>query len=327
MNKKLPSLTLRMDHLGAMQAFIKVVDCGSFSAAAKDMHLSISSVTRRVSSLEEALNTVLLHRSTHAISLTEAGQLCYGRMLTIIADWESTYRAVAEISSQPSGPLKLTAPVAFGRRYLSPLITQFLERYPSIQLDVRLTDNHNDLVAGGFDLDIHEGENYLDDLVVQAFSRNDSVLCAAPSYLDEYGRPGHPDDLRELNCLTYVHPESERKWSFSHADLQTSIVPQGNFASDHSELLLDATCKGLGIAEFEVWLIRDLLISGALEIVLPDYKLINRLTGNFIYMAHLPDRRGSTKVKVLKDFLFEKLKHIGELSQDELRRIGGAYTV
>jgi DNA-binding transcriptional LysR family regulator len=327
MTKSLSSVNLRMDHLGAMQAFIKVVDAGSFSAAAKEMHLSISSVTRRVSSLEETLNTTLLHRTTHAISLTEAGHICYGRMLTIIADLEDTYRAVAELNSEPSGPLKLTAPVAFGRRYLSPLIAQFLERYPTIQLDVRLTDNHNDLVAGGFDLDIHEGENYLDNLVVQAFSRNDSVLCASPNYLDQYGRPNHPEDLQKFNCLRYVHPEGDIKWNFSHAGVHTSIVPQGNLASDHSELLLDATCSGLGIAEFEVWLVRDLLISGALEIVLQDHKLINKLTGNFIYMAYLSNRRGSAKVKVLKDFLFEKLKHIGELSGDELRRIGGAYKV
>lgn len=327
MKRPAPVLNLRMDHLGAMQAFVKVVETGSFSAAAKEMHLSISSVTRRVSSLEEALNKPLLHRSTRAVSLTEAGQICFGRALAIIGELEDTYRVVAELNSEPSGQLKLTAPVAFGRRYLSPLISEFLTLYPTIQLDVRLTDNHNDLIAGGFDLDIHEGENYLDDLVVQSFSRNDSILCASKEYLDRCGRPLRPEDLVRHNCLRYEHPEVERRWIFLESGVHTSVLPVGNLASDHSELLLEATCNGLGIAEFEIWLVRDLLAAGDLEVVLPNYKFMNKLTGNFIYMAYLSNRRGSAKVQVLRDFLYEKLKNIGELSKEELCRIGGAYKV
>jgi len=313
-----------VDHLGGMRAFVRVVETGSFSAVAKELHVSTSTVGRKVTAIEEALGVTLLHRSTHGISLTEAGSIYFERAVTLIADLDDTLRVVAELNARPSGPLKLTAPVAFGRRYLAPLVPRFLSLYPAIQLDVRLTDNHNDLVAGGFDLDIHEGENYLDNLVVQRISRNDSVLCAAPGYLDRCGRPAEPKDLAGHNCLRYVHPEGDPRWEFVErvsGQERYSLLPTGNLISDHSELLLDATCAGLGIAEFEIWLVRDLLASGQLEAVLPRFQLQNKLTGSFIYMAYLANRRGSAKLRVLRDFLAEHLANVGEFSEAEMRRI------
>ncbi|MBN3731568.1 LysR family transcriptional regulator [Burkholderia sp. AU31624] len=313
-----------IDHMGAMRAFVRVVETGSFSAVAKEMHVSTSTVARKVTAIEEALGVALLHRSTHSVTLTEAGHIYLERAVTLIADLDDTLRVVAELNAQPSGPLKLTAPVAFGRRHLAPLVAPFLARYPTIQLDVRLTDNHNDLVAGGFDLDIHEGENYLDNLVVHRLSRNDSILCATPGYLDRCGRPVTPDDLKQHNCLRYVHPEGDPRWDLVNGDAHHSVLPAGNLVTDHSELLLEATCAGLGIAEFEIWLVRDLLASGRLEAVLPRYRLQNRLTGEYIYIAYLANRRSSAKLRVLKDFLAEHLAHIGELSALELTKIRGA---
>lgn len=311
------------DDLGAMRTFIKVIEAGSFSAVAKETHVSTSTVARKISQLEGALGVPLLHRSTHKISMTEAGNLYLERATTLIADFDDTMRVVAELDATPSGPLKLTAPVAFGRRYLAPLVAPFLAHYPTIQLDVRLTDNHNDLVAGGFDLDIHEGENYLDNLVVQKLSRNDSVLCAAPSYLERRGRPLHPDDLKQHNCLRYVHPEGDPRWHLIHGKERHSLLPTGNLVSDHSELLLEATCAGLGIADFEIWLVRDHLATGHLQVVLPQYKMENTLTGRHIYLAYLANRRGSTKLRVLRDFIIDQLQHVGRFSDEELRKIQG----
>jgi DNA-binding transcriptional LysR family regulator len=305
-----------IDHLGAMRALVRVVELGSLSAAAREMKVVTSTITRKISALEEMLGVPLLHRSTHHVALTEAGNLYHARAVSMIADLDDTLRVVAELDAAPSGPLKLTAPVAFGRRYLAPLVAPFLARYPGIQLDLRLTDNHNDMVSGGFDLDIHEGENYLDNLIVQPISRNDSILCAAPSYLERRGRPSSPAELAQHNCLRYLHPDGDPRWHLTNltgGGHTVSVLPHGNLQSDHSELLLEATCAGLGIAEFEIWLIRDLVVSGALEVVLPDYRLDNALTGKQIYMAYLPNRRFSTKVRVLREFLAERLKGIGEL--------------
>lgn len=309
------------DHLGAMRTFVKVVEAGSFSAVARDMHISTSTVARQVSTIESSLGVTLLHRTTHSVVLTEAGQIYHERAVTLIADLDDTHRVVAQLNMEPSGPLKLTAPVAFGRRHLSPLIAPFLTAYPEIQLDVRLTDNHNDLVSGGFDLDIHEGENYLENLVVHQLSRNNSVLCASPAYLDRQGRPSRPDDLEHHNCLRYVHPEADPRWHLSNGEMRHSIFPNGNLVSDHSELLLDAVSAGLGIGEFEVWLVRDSLGNGQLEAVLPHYRIDNKLTGNYIYLAYLANRRGSAKVRALKDFLIDKLGHIGQLSEQEMKRL------
>lgn len=316
-------IDMAVDHLGAMRAFLKVVEAGSFSAVAKEMRVSTSTVARKVSAIEEALGVPLLHRTTHSVTLTEAGSIYHERATTLIADLDDTLRVVAELNARPSGPLKLTAPVAFGRRYLAPLVAPFLELHPTIQLDVRLTDNHNDLIAGGFDLDIHEGENYLDNLVVHRLSRNDSVLCASPVYLYRSGHPCVPDDLARLNCLRYVHPDGDPRWHFVDDVGRQSVLPAGNLVTDHSELLLEATCAGLGVAEFEIWLVRDLLASGELEVVLPQYRMENKLTGDFIYLAYLSNRRSSAKLRVLKDFLADRLSHVGELSEKEIRSIRG----
>lgn len=308
-----------------MQLFVRTVILGSFSAAAREASLSTSTVTRKITAIENHLQTTLFHRSTHEITLTEAGYLYFERVIAILGDIEDTHRAVSALDAEPSGLVKLTAPVAFGRIYLAPLVPQFLELYPSIQLDVRLTDNHNDLVRGGFDLDIHEGENYINDLVVQPISRNDSVLCASPGYLSRHGRPVTPDKLASHNCLQYIHPEAETQWRFSRNQGSFSIVPRGSLQSDHTELLLGAVQQGVGIAEFEVWLVRDLIRQGKLEVVLPEYDFRNDLTGKYIYIAHLPNRRQSAKVRVLKSFLADRLNNIGTLNESEIKSLRDNY--
>jgi DNA-binding transcriptional LysR family regulator len=307
-----------LDHLGAMRALLRIVELGSFSAAARELKVATSTIARKITALEDMLGVPLLHRSTHHVALTEAGALYHARAVSMIADLDDTLRVVAELDSAPSGPLKLTAPVAFGRRYLAPLIAPFLDLYPAVQLDLRLTDNHNDMVMGGFDLDIHEGENYLDNLIVQPISRNDSILCAAPAYFARRGRPNTPAELAQHNCLRYLHPEGDLRWHLSDGTTVQSVLPSGNLQSDHSELLLETTRAGLGIAEFEIWLIRDLLVSGELEVALPRYRLENALTGRQIYMAYLPNRRFSTKVRVLREFMAQRLKGIGELPDRSL---------
>jgi DNA-binding transcriptional LysR family regulator len=310
---KMTSETARIDHLGVMRALVKVVELGTFSAAARELHVSPSTLTRMITTLEKSLNTTLLHRTTHIVALTEAGQIYHARALSMIADLDDTLRVVSDLNQAPSGPLKLVSPVAFGRRFLAPLIAPFLQMYPGIQMDLRLTDNHNDMITGGFDLDIHEGENHLENLIAYPLSRNDSLLCATPDYLARCGHPQTPTELSKHNCLIYVHPDSDPHWYFTKDEVKHSIFPKGNLQSDNSELLLEAVCGGLGIAEFEIWLVRDLLLSGELHIVLPQYRFVNSLTGRHIYMAYLPNRRYSTKVRVLRDFLETRLKGIVEL--------------
>ena len=302
-----------VDHLGVMRSLVRAVELGSWSAAAKELQVATSTIARRVQALEDLVGARLLQRTSRKIVLTEAGALYHSRAVSMISDLDDTLRVVAELHDAPSGPLKLTAPVAFGRRYLAPLVAPFLERYPGIQLDLRLTDNHNDLVAGGFDLDIHEGENYLDNLIVQPIWSNETVLCAAPAYLSKRGRPRCPEDLHEHNCLRYLHPEGDPRWHLSDGQSIQTLLPQGNLQSDHSELLLESTCAGLGIAEFEAWLVNDLIAAGRLEVVLPDFSLVNTLTGRQIYMAYLPNRRNSTKVRILRDYLADKLNAVGSL--------------
>lgn len=149
------------------------------------------------------------------------------------------------------------------------------------------------------------------------------MKSAAPSYLERRGRPLHPEDLKQHNCLRYVHPEGDPRWHLVRGKERHSLLPTGNLVSDHSELLLEATVAGLGIADFEIWLVRDYLASGRLQAVLPHYRMENALTGRHIYLAYLANRRGSTKLRVLRDFIADQLQHVGKFSDEELRRIQG----
>jgi DNA-binding transcriptional LysR family regulator len=302
-----------IDQFGCMRAFMSVVELGTFSAAARRMGIATSTLTRQISTLERSLGTTLIVRSTHHTVLTDAGKIYFSRSKALLSELDDTLRVVSELDSTPSGSLKLIAPVAFGRLHLAPLIVPFLDAYPHIQLDIRLTDNHGDMLTEGFDLDIHEGENHLDNLIAQSISCNQTVLCATPGYLARHGIPRHPDDLQRHNCLRYLHPDGDPYWHFLLDDVRHSVFPKGNLQADHNELLLQATCAGGGICDFEVWLIREHVRRGELVVVLPDYRLVNRLTGERIYMAYLPSRRFSAKVKVLRDFIAERLNGIGEL--------------
>lgn len=298
------------DLLGAMRCFIRVASTGSFSAVAKEKSVSTSTVTRKIAQLEEHLKVNLLNRSTHDVSLTEAGRLYYNRILPVLYDIDDAERLVTDLHETPGGSLKLTAPVAFGRLYISPLIPGFLACYPDIRLDLRLTDNHNDLVEGGFDLDVHEGERYLDDLIVHKITANRSVICASESYLNNFGTPLHPEDLSHHNLIEYVHPEAPRHWVFGRDNETFTNEVRGNFRTDHSETLLNAALHGVGIAEMEIWLAQKFIHTGELVHLLSDWNMDNPLTGQHIYLAHLPNRRNSVKVKVLKDYLIGALSSI-----------------
>ena len=293
-----------------MRCFIRVASTGSFSAVAKERSVSTSTVTRKIAQLEEHLKVVLLNRSTHDVSMTEAGRIYYNRILPVLYDIDEAERLVTDLHETPGGSLKLTAPVAFGRLYISPLVPGFLTRYPDIKLDLRLTDNHNDLVEGGFDLDVHEGERYLDNLVVHKLTLNRSIICASARYLKKFGIPQHPEDLSCHNLIEYVHPEAPRYWVFKKDNEIYSKEIAGNFRTDHSETLLNAALYDVGIAEMEIWLAEKFIRTGELVHLLRDWELDNALTGKNIYLAHLPNRRNSVKVKVLKQYLIASLSTV-----------------
>lgn len=195
--------------------FVSVVECGSFSSAAKQLHLTKSAVSKRINHLEDKLGSRLLNRTTRKLSLTEAGERYYEYAAQALNLARQGVDAVTELQGEPRGRLKITAPMTFGVLHVAPLISEFLSRYPKVEVDLQLEDQMVDLVAGRFDLGIRIGHLPDSNLIAKRLAPCRTVLCASPDYVSRMGSPSKPDDLAQHNCLRYSYFRGGNEWLFS----------------------------------------------------------------------------------------------------------------
>lgn len=184
--------------------FVSVVECGSFSSAAKQLHLTKSAVSKRINHLEDKLGSRLLNRTTRKLSLTEAGERYYEYAAQALNLARQGVDAVTELQGEPRGRLKITAPMTFGVLHVAPLISEFLSRYPKVEVDLQLEDQMVDLVAGRFDLGIRIGHLPDSNLIAKRLAPCRTVLCASPDYVSRMGSPSKPADLAQHNCATVI---------------------------------------------------------------------------------------------------------------------------
>lgn len=290
-----------MDRIGDLSLFLRVLDLGSISAAARSLDLSVAVASQRLKRLERELGVRLLHRTTRRLHATPEGAALAERGRVLVEDLEALASGLREAGTAVSGTLRVTLPASFGRQYISPLLPEFLALHPSVRLSVNLDDQMRDLVASGFDLAIRIGA--LDDsaLVARKLATNRRVLCASPDYLQRHGRPRRPADLASHHCLLLVGSLGRQDvWRFRdrHGDEMAQRV-RGRFESNLGELLRDAAVAGQGIALHSVWHVCDDLRAGRLEVVLPDYPVAE--TG---IHAVMPQRRlVPPRVRAFVDFL------------------------
>src|SRR5690606_7751331 len=193
-----------MDQFKAIQAFLAVARTGGFSAAAEELGVSKAMVSKHVGRLEQALGVQLVNRTTRRVGLTEAGIAYRDRMREILEEIEEIGQAVAKLSAEPRGNLRVMSPTSFGAFHLARAIAAYHERYPQVTVDLLLTDRAPDLVEEGIDLAIRVGA--LDDssLVARKLADARVVVCGSPDYLDRRGRPKTPAELADHNCLVYT---------------------------------------------------------------------------------------------------------------------------
>ncbi|MBT6118686.1 MAG: LysR family transcriptional regulator, partial [Rhodospirillaceae bacterium] len=200
-----------MDHLAGMAVFAKVVEARSFTAAAEQLGLSKSAVSKQISRLEDRLGIRLLNRTTRRLSLTEAGAAYYERCARIVAEAEAADLAITHLQSEPRGVLQVNAPMSFGIAHVAPAIPDFLERYPELRVDMTLNDRVVDLVDEGFDVAIRIGALADSSLIARRLAESRMVAVAAPGYLQRHGAPDRPEDLERHNCLSYSYTPQERQ--------------------------------------------------------------------------------------------------------------------
>jgi len=292
-----------MPHLPDFEAwaiFAKVAERGSFSQAADELGLAKTTVSKAVTRLEERMRTTLLHRTTRRLSLTESGRASLERALRILADGEAVEAEILEEAAIPRGLVRFACTGSFGVRTLAPLLPEFMAQYPEVQIDLHVTDEPVDMIAGGYDLALRIGAIPDSTLRISRLFSYRLPLVASPTYFKTYGKPQHPRELADYPALIYSHIPDSEDWVFQHPEHGEHVVHvAGRIRMNNGVAAIPALVAGLGITlqpEMFVW---QELRDGLLEEALPDWRTppapVNIITP--------PGRARPARVRVLLEFL------------------------
>ena len=298
-----------MDQLAAMRSFTKVVETGGFSEAARQQGLAVSSVTRQVNGLEALLNTQLLNRSTRSITLTPQGHKYYDKVVQILQDVEAANLCVMERGEVPHGILRIGLPVAFGRLQVAPILKDFLAQYPTVKLELRLSDGLANLVEEDLDLVIRIGnlDRSSNTLILHKLASYTRLVCGSPIYFERHGKPRHPTELTQHNCLLFAYSTRSDVWRFQQSREVCDVPVQGSLVANNSEILRQVCLDGVGLVLMPTWLIGEDVQSGRLQTVLTDFQIHPQSeVDHGIYALYLPNRRHSLRVKTFIDFLSQR---------------------
>ncbi len=289
-----------MDLAGQMILFAKVVESGGFSATARELGLTPSAVSRQIGHLEDRLGMRLLNRSTRRVSLTDVGGEFYGRCADIAQEVADAEALVLAFADHPRGTLHVAATSAFAKAQVIPLLPAFLDANPELTLSLELTDRHLDLVEDRIDLAIRFSEQVADEnAVARKLAPNRRVFCAAPSYVAEHGQPSSPEELNDYNCLRLSTVEAFNHWEIANGNGARKASITGNFDTNSTDGLFQATLAGLGIAKLSTYLVNDAIRDGRLVRILPDY-----VEDKSEMLAIFPNKRNlSPNVRAFIDFL------------------------
>lgn len=292
-----------MSKLQAMRAFVRVVEAGSFSAAAHEQNTTQATISKRVSALEGMLGAQLLVRGSRDHSLTEVGRAYYERAVSILEDITEAEAEVNSGSNSPKGFLRVSAPLMFGTLFLSPLMPKFLERYPEIKLELLLSERKADLVAEGVDIAIRFSQLSDSSLIARYLGQDELIIVASPSYIAKHSEPRKLKELEGHNCLIYSLSPDLNKWSFTEPNRGSSVHIKGNFSCDNATGLLDMLLADAGICVMPRWYVAPYIESGQLVHLLQEYKKV--LPMNAIYAQN---RFVSSKMKCFLDFMSQAAK-------------------
>jgi DNA-binding transcriptional LysR family regulator len=285
-----------------MTSFVAVVDAGSFVGAADAIGMSKAAVSRHVAELEQRLGARLLHRTTRRLSLTDDGQLFYARAKDMLAAVDEAESEISSRSGEPSGRLRINAPLSFGVLHLAPLWPRFAQLYPKVSLDIELSDRVVDLVEEGYDLAIRITNLPNSQLVSRQLATTRMIACASPQYLAQHGTPAHPDELAQHEVISYSYFAARDEWTFT-APQETPVVvhTHARIHANNGDTCRAAALEHQGIILQPDFIVSDDLRRGDLVELLPTWRTMT-LGIHAVYPSrkHLP-----IKTRRLVDFLVE----------------------
>ena len=287
-----------MDRLNAMAAFLRCVERGSFSAAARELGTTQPTVSKLIAALERHLGGKLFARTTRDLTLTAEGQRFYEHCRAIVdavGNAEASFRSGRE---EIAGTLRAATSVSFGRTQVMPRIRAFMRRHPLLRVDLQLNDRFENLVEEGIDVAFRIGELADDNLIARRIGTAYRVTVAAPDYLRRHGEPRHPAELTRHECILYTGLATRNEWPFSRDGRSCAVRVSGSFQSNSAEAVRAAALEGLGIAFAPAWLFGDDIRARRVSLILADYQP-KPLP---IHALSPVDRRHSAKIAAWVDF-------------------------
>lgn len=295
-----------MDRFTSMAMFARVVERGSFAAAAEGSAMTPTMVGNHIRELERRLNGRLLNRTTRRQSLTELGRRYHARCIEILGLVEAAELDAREMQASPRGQLRVSCPVTYGTRVLVPVLASYLDRYPEVQVELSLNDRFVDLAADGFDAAIRVGELPDSGLIARPLRPSPRVACASPAYLARHGTPQVPADLVQHNCLAFLFAAGpEREWCFSRPDGAgvERVVVRGRLDVNGGMALREAALAGLGVILQPELMLKDDIESGRLMRLFAGWQPPTWP----VHVMRLPDARITPKLESFISFLEETL--------------------
>ena len=289
-----------MDRAFEMTAFVRAVETGGFSAAARDMGLTPSALSKLVTRLEDRLGARLLQRTTRRLLLTAEGEAFYARARPILTAIDEAEAEVAEASASPRGLLRLHCGSAFGMHPLAPAIPRFQALHPEVELDITISDLPPGAMEEGIDLAIRIGPLDESSMVARRICNLERVICASPAYLERRGTPRTPDDLQQHNCLWMTSLPALRRWPFDTDDGIRVVHVSGNVAANTAETVLQLAVAGVGITRLTDVIVGDAVRRGELVPILTDWHHVEPVP---LYATYPSGRNLSPKVRAMVDFL------------------------
>jgi DNA-binding transcriptional LysR family regulator len=287
----------------AMLAFVRAVECNGFTAAARDLGVTPSAISKLVTRLERRLGVRLLQRSTRRLALTSEGESYFERVQRIVAEIADAEADVMRYGVQPKGRVRIGVGTAFTTDALVPALPEFMARFPQITLDLVVSEYPTDLVEAGIDLAIRVGPLGDANLAARRIGELERVICAAPAYLERHGVPGTPEDLARHDCLTLAGIAGQSEWPFTSPGGVRSVAVKGSITVNNAETLFEMALLGLGVIRLSDLIVGPAIRSGRLTPILLDAHRPEPLPLHAVYS---PIRRRPPKVDAVIQFLVER---------------------
>lgn len=293
----------RIGDRGEMEAFVRSVELGSFSAAARELKLSPSALSKLVTRLEGALKVRLVHRTTRRIGLTPEGELFMARCRRVLAELEDAEMELGRARERPRGRLRMHMGVGIAMHQIVGALPEFFERYPEVQLDLFIEDRRVDLARENLDISVRPWQPESTQVVVRKIFEFERVLCASPAYLRRHGAPRSPEELTRHRCMGVSSIPSHAQWLFRMPGGPRTLEVMPGVSVNNADCVYRFALAGTGIARLNEFIVADALRDGRLVQVLPEFHADENLAMLAIYPQQ---RHRLPRVRAMLDFLFER---------------------